>query len=62
MYVKSNHFSLDENKYILSIHELTRSDLIQLYRALSTVSDVFMSDRLRELRDTIFRYLSDNLE
>lgn len=62
MYVKTTQFSLDESRYVLSIHELTRSDLIQLYRALSTVSDVFMSDRLHELRDTIFLYLSDNLE
>ena len=44
----------------ISIKGLTRQDLLQLYRALGVVPEIFMSDRLRQLRDTIWRFLSDN--
>lgn len=44
----------------ISIKGMTRQDLLQLYRALGVVPEIFMSDRLRQLRDTIWRFLSDN--
>ena len=56
MYVEEWDVRVPDN---LSIQELTRTDLVQLHRVLATASDVFMSDRLRELRDSIFRFLSD---
>ena len=43
----------------ISIKGLTRQDLVDLYRALATVP-ISPDDRLSQLRDTIYRFLSDN--
>lgn len=57
MYVEEHHFPGPDN---ISINELSQRDLLKLYRALGVVPEIFMSDRLRELRETIWRFLSDN--
>ena len=62
MYVETHHFALDDNRSAHSIHDLTRADLVQLHRVLAVAPDLFMSDRLRELRDVLFRFLSDSME
>ena len=43
----------------ISIKGMTRQDLIDLYRALATVP-MSPDERLSRLRDTIYRFLSDN--
>ena len=43
----------------ISIKGLTRQDLADLYRALA-YTPISPDDRLFQLRDTIFRFLSDN--
>ena len=62
MYVVIHHFALDDTRSVHSVHDLTRVDLVQLHRVLAVAPDLFMSDRLRELRDVLFRFLSDSLE
>lgn len=59
MYVDSHHFTFDDGRPVYSIHDLSRVDLIHLHRALATVP-ISPDDRLFQLRDTIFRFLSDN--
>ena len=58
MYVDSHHFTFDDGSPVYSIHDLSRTDLLKLYRALATVP-ISKDDSLYELRDTIFRFLSD---
>lgn len=43
----------------ISIKGLTRQDLADLYRALA-YTPISPDDRLSQLRDTIYRFLSDN--
>ena len=59
MYVDTSRFTFDDGRPVYSIHDLSRADLMKLYRALATVP-ISKDDNLYELRDTIFRFLSDN--
>ena len=59
MYVDSHHFTLDDGCPAYSINDLSRRDLVDLYRALATVP-ISPDERLSQLRDTIERFLLDN--
>ena len=59
MYVDTHRFTLDDNHPAHSINDLSRQDLVDLYRALATVP-ISPEDRLSQLRDTIYRFLLDN--
>ena len=45
MYVDTHHFALDDNKSAHSINDLSRADLVKIYRALATVP-ISPEDRL----------------
>ena len=60
MYVDVSRFTFDDGQPVCAIHDLSRSDLHALYRALAC-TPISPGDRLYELRDTIFRFLSDTL-
>ena len=59
MYVDTHHFTLDDSCPACSINDLSRQDLVNLYRALATVP-ISPDDRLYQLRDTLERFLMDN--
>ena len=59
MHVEIHYFSIDDDRLRCSINDLSRTDLLDLYNALATVP-MSPDDRLSQLRDTIYRFLSDN--
>lgn len=59
MYVDSHHFTFDDHSPCYSINDLSRADLVKLHRALA-YTPISPDDRLSQLRDTIFRFLTDN--